>query len=99
MSALLRNLLDNACRYSPPGSTVTLRFAGDRVSVENEGEGLPTDRLARLGERFYRPEGQPEPGSGLGVSIALRIAELHGLTLRYRSLRPGTGLVAELAAL
>lgn len=98
MSALLRNLLDNACRYSPPGSTVTLRFTGDAVSVENEGESLSPDRWARLGERFYRTEGQAEPGSGLGVSIALRIAELHGLTLRYRPLNQGSGWVAELVA-
>ncbi len=96
MSVLLRNLLDNACRYSPIGSTVTLRFAGDRVSVENEAEGLQPDRRARLGERFYRPEGQPEAGSGLGVSIALRIAQLHGLVLRYRPPEHDSVWVAEL---
>jgi two-component system sensor histidine kinase QseC len=47
-----------------------------------------------LGERFHRPEGQPEGGSGLGISIVQRIAALHGLTLRYRARDDGTGVVA-----
>lgn len=98
MSVLLRNLLDNACRYSPIGSTVTLRFNGDRVSVENETEGPPPDQYARLGERFYRPDGQPEAGSGLGASIAFRIAQLHGLVLRYRAPEQGSAWVAALTA-
>ncbi len=98
MAVLLRNLLDNACRYCPIGGTVTLRFTDDGVSVENQAEGLQLDRHPRLGERFYRPEGQPEAGSGLGVSIAQRIAQLHGLVLSYRALKPGSGWVAELSA-
>ncbi|MBM3362731.1 MAG: two-component sensor histidine kinase [Betaproteobacteria bacterium] len=97
MLVLLRNLLDNACRCCPIGSTVTLRFTGDGVAVENEGEGVQPDQQARLGQRFYRPEGQPEVGSGLGVSIARRVAELHGLTLQYRSLKQGSGWVAQLS--
>lgn len=96
MTVLLRNLLDNAARYAPVGSTVTLRFGSDRLAVENPGPALSDAERARLGERFHRPEGQAESGSGLGVSIARRIAELHGLTLRYRARPDGTGVVAEL---
>ena len=96
MTVLLRNLLDNAARYAPQGSTVTLRFGNDRVALENGGAALTPDALARLGERFHRSEGQAETGSGLGVSIAQRIAELHGLVLRYRALDDGSGVVAEL---
>lgn len=96
MTVLLRNLLDNAARYAPQGSTVTLSFGSDRLAVENEGPALAPEAIAKLGERFHRPEGQMESGSGLGVSIARRIAELHGLALRYRPRDDGTGVVAEL---
>ena len=96
VGAMLRNLLDNAVRYAPEGSLVTLRFGRDGLSVENAGPAIPGEALARLGERFRRPEGQAERGSGLGVSIARRVAELHGLALSYRARRDGTGLVADL---
>lgn len=98
LAVLLRNLLDNAVRYAPEGSTVTLRLAPSSVQVENVGEPLPAEQLQRLGERFYRPEGQAEPGSGLGVSIAQRIAALHGLVLSYHPRADGCGVVAELTS-
>ncbi|OUM00899.1 ATP-binding protein [Variovorax sp. JS1663] len=92
LTVLLRNLLDNAVRYSPPGSTVTLRIGGEQIEVENEGQPLSGEQLARLGERFYRPEGQPESGSGLGVSIVRRIADLHGLELVFERNESGQGV-------
>jgi two-component system sensor histidine kinase QseC len=98
LAVLLRNLMDNAVRYAPAGSTVTLRFGARGFDVENPGPPLPDEALARLGERFHRVDGQAESGSGLGVSIAQRIAELHGLRLRYRRGPGGEGVVAELAA-
>ena len=98
MTVLLRNLLDNAARYAPEGSTVTLRFGADGLTVENDGPALAPQELARLGERFHRPEGQAESGSGLGVSIALRIARLHGLALGYHPRPDGSGVVATLTA-
>jgi two-component system sensor histidine kinase QseC len=52
--------------------------------------------LARLGERYWRGEGQDESGSGLGVSIAQRIASLHGLRLRHGAGPDGVGVVATL---
>ncbi len=85
MGLLLRNLLDNAVRYAPEGSAVTLRFGRHTVAVENTAPaGLDGTQLAGWGERFHRPDGQAENGSGLGVSIARRIAELHGLHLGHR---------------
>ena len=96
MTVLLRNLLDNAVRYAPEGSTVRLRFGADRLDIENDGAALPPDVLAQLGERFRRVDGQAESGSGLGVSIVQRIAALHGLALRYRARADGQGVVAEL---
>lgn len=99
LGVLLRNLLDNAVRYAPAGSAVGLRFTATGLRVENAGPPLPAETLTHLGERFHRPEGQTEVGSGLGISIAQRIAALHGLALRYRAGNGGIGVVAELGAL
>ena len=96
LALLLRNLLDNAVRYAPEGSEATLRFGVDGLRVENAGPPLPAETMERLGERFHRPAGQAESGSGLGLSIAQRIAALHGLELRYRTRADGSGVVAEL---
>lgn len=96
MATLLRNLLDNAVRYAPPGSTVLVRIEPDRLSVENDGPPLSAAQLQGLGERFQRSDGQAESGSGLGVSIARRIAVLHSLVLTHRAKADGQGVVAEL---
>lgn len=98
LGALLRNVLDNAARYAPEGSTVTVRFSAEGFTVENEGPPLTPEALAQLGERFHRPAGHTEGGSGLGISIAQRIAALHGLTLRYRTGANGQGVVAQLSS-
>jgi two-component system, OmpR family, sensor histidine kinase QseC len=96
---LLRNLLDNALRYGPARGTVCLVFTATELRVENQGEPLPDEQLARLGERFYRPDGNHETGSGLGVSIVQRIAALHGLRLAYGVRADGQGTVACLSPL
>lgn len=93
MTVLLRNLLDNALRYAPPGTTVTLRFSEDRIEVDNKGAVLTPAQLAQLGERFHRSEGQAESGSGLGISIARRIGALHGLDIVFGPC-PGGGVRA-----
>ena len=81
---LLRNLLDNALRYSPEGAEVQLQIddQGDghgQLSVEDSGPGLTPEEQARLGERFFRVLGTGQSGSGLGWSIIQRIARLHHL--------------------
>ena len=82
---LLRNLLDNALRYSPDGASVQVRLApaatdsGALLVVEDSGPGLDEAHLERLGERFFRVLGTGQSGSGLGWSIVRRIARLHGL--------------------
>lgn len=92
LAVLLRNLLDNAVRYAPVGSAVLLRFGESRLEVENDGAALSDEQLARLGERFYRPEGQDEIGSGLGLSIVQRIAALHGMDVRFARRDGGRGM-------
>jgi two-component system sensor histidine kinase QseC len=93
LTVLLRNLLDNGVRYAPRGSTVWLRLAGDVLRVENEG-ALAPEQLESIGERFHRPPGQQEPGSGLGLSIVQRIAALHGLDLSLQAGAEGRGVRA-----
>ena len=81
LQLMLRNLLDNAIRYSPPNSHVTLTLDANGLSVCDEGPGIAAEHLPRIRERFYRLPGQSQQGSGLGLSIVERIADLHGLRL------------------
>jgi two-component system sensor histidine kinase QseC len=85
LTTLLRNLLDNALRYSSRGAQVRLRMNLDQLSVEDDGPGIPPEAMNRIGDRFFRPSGQLHEGSGLGLSIARRIAELHRLSLAIES--------------
>ena len=87
LAVLLRNLVDNAIRYSPPRATIRVALArqhagGVRLSVEDSGAGLGEAELARLGERFFRVVGSGQSGSGLGWSIVRRIANAHRATVR-----------------
>ncbi|CAJ92563.1 Signal transduction histidine kinase [Cupriavidus necator] len=92
LSLLLRNLLDNAIRYSPPGALVTIDFRPDSVTVLDQGPGVAPDVLARLGDRFFRGgSGQREQGHGLGISIAQRVARLHGLEIAFANRTDGAG--------
>ena len=80
---LLRNLVDNATRYSADGGLVTLRFLPDSIEIEDCGPGVSPDQLERLGDRFFRMPGQQEQGSGLGLSIARRVARIQGLEVTF----------------
>ncbi|MEN5362758.1 sensor histidine kinase [Brevundimonas intermedia] len=74
----VRNLLDNALKHTPVGSTVTIRVDEDGViSVMDDGPGLTADFAARAFQPFARADAGGS-GAGLGLSIAARIAQLHG---------------------
>jgi len=82
LAVLMRNLIDNAMRYSPDGARIQVAVAQESghavLRVEDSGPGLSEQEMARLGERFYRAPGQEQPGSGLGWSIVKRIGEVLG---------------------
>lgn len=83
---LVRNLIDNALRYSPDDAHIVVRVAMDAgqatLQVEDSGPGMTEPETARLGERFFRVLGQSQPGSGLGWSIVKRIADVFGVRLQ-----------------
>lgn len=85
LTVLVRNLVDNAVRYSP--SAASIRVSVHRqdqqtvLRVEDSGPGLSTPDLQRLGERFFRVTGNEEIGSGLGWSIVKRIAAVHQMRM------------------
>ena len=85
LAVLVRNLVDNAVRYSPPLARikVAVRLQDGQValSVEDSGPGLEDADSTRLGERFFRVTGSLESGSGLGWSIVRRIAAVHRLEI------------------
>jgi two-component system sensor histidine kinase KdpD len=90
----LKQVLDNALKYSPPGSPVTIRVhdGGGTIHFEvtDHGEGIPTHEQNRIFDRFYRgPSVKNQiPGSGLGLSIANNIAQAHRGALTVTS-HPG----------
>lgn len=82
VGVLVRNLIDNALRYSPEGArvcvSVGVEFGQTILRVEDSGPGMSEPEMARLGERFYRVLGHNQAGSGLGWSIVKRIGEVFG---------------------
>ncbi len=77
------SLLDNACKFSPPGTPVEVMAAqeGDSVRVEvlDRGQGIPAEDLPHLGEYLYRGKtGRNVPGSGLGLALVRTVVERHG---------------------
>jgi two-component system sensor histidine kinase QseC len=82
MGVLIRNIVDNALRYSPPGAEicieVSLKDGSTCLLVEDSGPGMSEAQLQRLGERFYRVLGNDASGSGLGWSIIHRLAAVFG---------------------
>lgn len=92
----LRNLLDNALRYSSAGSVVQIEANQTlgllRIAIRDDGPGVDGAHRTRLSERFFRVLGSGESGNGLGLSIVRRIAELHGAKLSFGSGLHGRGL-------
>ncbi len=97
LAQVLDNLLNNAVRHSPKGTSVTVQLDSlqDRVSciVQDRGEGIPPKHLPRIFERFYRVDparDRREGGAGLGLAIARALVEAHGGEIEIES-TPGVG--------
>ncbi len=80
---LLRNLLDNAIRYTPQGGQVSIAVAQNMLTISDSGCGVAEDDLPLLGQRFNRLDRAAQDGVGLGLSIVQRIAALHGATVEF----------------
>lgn len=89
----LRNLIDNAVRFSPPGEEVLVRVTPDgTLAVLDRGPGIPDARKPLVTQRFWRGDTADLGGTGLGLAIAQRIADAHGTTLRIAD-RDGGGTI------
>jgi two-component system sensor histidine kinase QseC len=96
---LLRNLLDNALRYTPPGGVIQIACHAANgaayLSVADSGPGIPVEMRERVFDRFVRLADAGKPGSGLGLSLVKRIAEAHGARLVLREGLYGAGLTVQ----
>ncbi len=94
---MLRNLVDNAICYTPEDGQVTvslenLQSSRLRVSISDNGPGIPPSLRKQIFERFYRGENQNIQGSGLGLSIAQKVAQLHNVEIQLDDVANGSGL-------
>ena len=100
LSEMVRNLVDNALRYTPVGGTVTARVVPDPfgqvvvLQVEDSGPGIaPAERKAVF-RPFYRAQGTQVDGSGLGLAIVLEVAQWHDAEVTVVDARPRSGATA-----
>jgi two-component system sensor histidine kinase MprB len=93
----LTNILDNACKWSPPGGSVEVTLANSEVTGRDHGPGIDPVDLPHVFDRFYRaPAARPLPGSGLGLSIVRRVMDLHDGSVSIESTQ-GDGTLVRLA--
>lgn len=93
---LIRNLIDNAIRYTPEEGQIHIHVRKHKkyvaLSVVDTGQGIPPELRSRVFERFYRVLGSSASGSGLGLAIVKQIAELHHAKVKLRNGLLGQGL-------
>jgi two-component system sensor histidine kinase TctE len=93
---MLGNLIDNAIRYGGTPGIVTVRLEASptiRLSVEDDGAGIPESEFGKIFERFHRVPGSPPGGSGLGLAIVREIARVHGADVSVQHAGPKGGAI------
>lgn len=101
LQQMIRNILENAIKYSTKDSQVEVRlskhdfklYSQIYLEVSDQGIGIPDAEKAHVFERFYRSENNPRSGSGLGLSMAKEIADYHQATLELKDNQPAGLLV------
>ena len=97
--SLIDNLVENAIKYSPRGSSVTVSLHAERgqavLHVADQGPGIAPALYDRVFDRFFRAPQQAQPGSGLGLSIVASVVRQHGGTILLHSGNGGQGLLVE----
>ncbi|HEX5331373.1 MAG TPA: sensor histidine kinase [Cellulomonas sp.] len=79
MERAVLNVLDNAIKFSPPGSAVRIELDRGVLTVSDSGPGIPTDEQELVFDRFWRsPDARAMPGSGLGLAIVADVVSAHG---------------------
>jgi two-component system sensor histidine kinase MprB len=93
------NLLDNAVKFSPASSTITVRSKPGWLTVSDEGPGVPFEHRNSAFERFWRaPDARGLPGSGLGLAIVADVVAVHGGSVRFVPRPRGASVRIELPA-
>jgi len=101
LSRAIANLVENALKYTPPGGTIAVRVTAEgtmaRLTVADDGPGIPADERDRVFDRFYRLEAsRTTEGNGLGLSLARAVVRLHGGTIMLGDNAPGLVAIVNL---
>jgi two-component system, OmpR family, sensor histidine kinase QseC len=106
LGILVRNLIDNAVRYAREGGRIEIACKNAtavggarelRLSVADDGPGVPAEEREKIFNRFYRVAGSSERGSGIGLSLVSRIAQLHGASIEVSEGIAGRGFAVTLS--
>lgn len=101
LGILIRNIVDNAIRYTPPHGEIKVALLNQNneviLRVTDTGSGIPLELRERVFERFYRILGTKAAGSGLGLAIVSQIAELHHARISLHTPQKGVGLQFDIA--
>jgi two-component system, OmpR family, sensor histidine kinase QseC len=96
LAMLFANLIDNAIRYTPDGGHIRIKVRAERsglcIEVTDDGPGIPVSERERVFERFCRLADQTKPGTGLGLTICRRVAQLHNANVELADGQDGRGL-------
>ncbi len=101
LSILIRNTLDNAIRYSPPRGRVQISIENEKnrilLTIEDMGKGLTEQQIQSIGKRFSRVQRPSGEGSGLGLSIVMKIADIHHAKVSFENKPRKSGLLVKVS--